>query len=129
MVVINKIDLPRILDIGPAGRMSASRPVIETSAIRGDGINAAIEAIGKALANGNGAGDPTPLVATLRHREILERTLGAVRKAKQGARDGAGGELVAEDIRCALGALAEMTGQTSDQEVLDRIFSTFCVGK
>ncbi len=129
LVVINKIDLPRILDVGPAGRMSASRPVIETSAIRGDGIDATIEAVGKMLSNGNGASDPTPLVATLRHREILERTLGAVRKAEQGARDGAGEELIAEDVRYALGALAEMTGQTSDQEVLDRIFSTFCVGK
>jgi len=129
LVVINKIDLPRALKEGPAGKMGVSRPVVETSATRGDGLDQTMEAIGKALSNGNGAGSETPLVATLRHRQILERALETVRKAQQAAHDGAGEELIAEDVRAALEILAGMTGKTGDQEVLDRIFSTFCVGK
>jgi tRNA modification GTPase len=130
LVVINKIDLPRELDSEPVEKTGESRPVVEVSATRGDGIESAIEIIGRALSNGNGAaGTGAPLVATLRHREILERALEAVRKAEGGLGDRAGEELVAEDLRRALKILAEMTGRTSDQEVLDHIFSAFCVGK
>jgi len=129
LVVINKVDLPRALDEGPTGEMDVSRPLIETSAVYGQGIDTAIEAIGKALSNGNGMGGETPLVATMRHREILEQVLEAVRRAERGACNGAGEELIAEDVRRALEALSGMAGRTSDQEVLDQIFSTFCVGK
>lgn len=129
VVVINKIDLPRALEGKPSGPMGVTRPIIEASAIRGDGVDKTIEAIGRSLSNGNGVGAEAPLVATLRHREILERALGAVRKAEQGIFGDAGEELIAEDLRGALEALAEMTGQISDQEVLDRIFNTFCIGK
>ena len=130
LVVINKIDLPGELESEPIEKVKKSRPVVEVSATRGDGIEEAIEAIGQALSNGNGvAGTEAPLVATLRHREILERALGAVRKAEDGLGDHAREELVAEDLRLALEILAEMTGRTSDQEVLDHIFSAFCVGK
>jgi tRNA modification GTPase len=129
LVVINKVDLPRVMATGPEGELNVSRPVIETSATRGDGIDTAIERIARALSNGNGAGAEAPLVATLRHRQILEQALEAVQGALRGVRDEVGEELIAEDIRSALEALAGMTGRTSDQEVLDRIFNNFCVGK
>jgi tRNA modification GTPase len=129
LVVVNKTDLPRELDREPVERVRRHRTVLEASALRGDGIERTIEAIGEALSNGNGAGWETPLVATLRHREILQRALKALQRAEKAASEGTGEELIAEDLRGALEALSEMTRQTSDQDVLDRIFSTFCVGK
>jgi len=129
LVLINKIDLPRMLAGRDMGGMGDSRPLIEASAKRGDGIDAAADVIGAALRNGHGNGAENPLVATLRHQEILRQALEAVRRAGRGMRAGAGEELVAEDIRDALSAMAEMTGPAGGQEVLDQIFHTFCVGK
>jgi len=129
LVLINKIDLPRMLAGRDVDRTAGSRTRIEASAKRGDGIDAAAEVIGAALRNGHGNGAESPLVATLRHQEILRRALEAIQRACREMSSGAGEELVAEDIRGALSAMAEMTGPAGGQEVLDRIFDTFCVGK
>jgi tRNA modification GTPase len=60
-----------------------------------------------------------------RHRDALERTAAAVRAAAAAPAD----ELVAAALRDALHSLGEITGETATAELLDRIFSTFCIGK
>jgi tRNA modification GTPase len=64
-----------------------------------------------------------------RHREAVNRALGHVCAAEQGLRAGAPVVFVAEDMRLASRALAEISGEAAVEEVLDRVFSTFCIGK
>ncbi len=73
--------------------------------------------------------DEAPLVTRARHRELVEEALGAVERALEGARIGMGAELVSEDLRLAARALGRITGSIDAEDLLDRIFSQFCVGK
>jgi tRNA modification GTPase len=59
----------------------------------------------------------------------LERAYTSMRTAEQSLSGGLSPEFAAFDLREALGTLGEVTGQTVTEEVLDRIFSTFCIGK
>ena len=73
--------------------------------------------------------DEAPLVTRARPRELVEEALGAVERALEGARIGMGAELVSEDLRLAARALGRITGSIDAEDLLDRIFSQFCVGK
>ncbi len=64
-----------------------------------------------------------------RHAEALARSREALGRAARVARDGAPGEIVALELRESLGALGEVTGQSVTEDLLDRIFSRFCIGK
>ncbi len=73
--------------------------------------------------------DEAPLVTRARHRELVEEALAAVERALEGARIGIGAELVSEDLRLAARSLGRITGSIDAEDLLDRIFSQFCVGK
>lgn len=74
-------------------------------------------------------GDEAPLVTRARHRELVEEALLAVKRALKGAKSGFGAELVSEDLRLAARALGRITGTIDVEDLLERIFSQFCVGK
>lgn len=73
--------------------------------------------------------DEPPLVTRARHRDLVEEALAAVERGLEGARIGMGPELVSEDLRLAARALGRITGSIDAEDLLDRIFSQFCVGK
>ena len=68
------------------------------------------------------------LVTNARHIEALQLAAAAVAEARQNA-GGAELELVATDLREALSALGQITGRTAAADLIERIFSKFCVGK
>lgn len=74
-------------------------------------------------------GEEAPLVTRARHRELVQEALAAIKRALEGARRAVGAELVAEDLRLAARALGRITGAIDAEDLLDRIFSQFCVGK
>jgi tRNA modification GTPase len=71
-----------------------------------------------------GQGDA--VVTRERHRLALER---ALRPSRAVNGSGLATELVAEDVRLALRALGEITGRVDVEQVLDRLFASFCIGK
>lgn len=126
LVAINKSDLPRRLDPLPR---SMPEP-IAVSAHTGEGVAALREALARALAFGahassNGA---EALVTNARHIDALRRAQGALEEARRAATF-APGEIVAGEIRVALGALGEVTGEAVAPDLLERIFARFCIGK
>ena len=68
-------------------------------------------------------------MARRRHLVALDEALAAMDSAKRGAAEGAGSEFVAEDLRLAQRALGEITGEFTTDDLLGRIFATFCIGK
>jgi tRNA modification GTPase len=70
-----------------------------------------------------------PLVTSPRHQEVLNRALDHVKAAQ--AADGVDrlADLVAIDLMSAVNALGEITGQTASEDLVETIFSSFCVGK
>jgi tRNA modification GTPase len=129
LVIINKVDLPPAAERSWPGGEGPLRRALRASATRGDGVPEVAEAIAGALHNGHGPDAAQPVVTTLRHQEALRMTGTLIDTAMEGLSGGIGGELVAADVRGALQAVGEISGQTCDDEILERIFSKFCVGK
>jgi tRNA modification GTPase len=69
------------------------------------------------------------MVTSLRHKDALERAIRYLQSVTAGLRDGLSEDLLTVDLRAALEALGEITGRTVSDEVIDLIFSQFCVGK
>ena len=105
-------------------------PVPAVSAVTGEGLDAlkrrlAEVAFGRLLE----LGDVEPVVTRARHRLALERALGEVDAfwaARQGGVDAAA---AATHLRAAVGALDDLIGVVTPDDVLDRVFASFCVGK
>jgi len=108
------------------GLLTASR--IDVSAVTGKGLADLREAIRVALVGGAAPG-ATALVTNTRHIEALRRAGEALAEARQAAAAGIAGEAVAGEIRLALEALGEVTGEAAAPDLLERIFARFCIGK
>jgi tRNA modification GTPase len=121
--VLNKADL-----VGTAPARAGAEDVFVVSAKTGAGFEA-LERRLVQLVHERLAGDEAPLVTRARHRELVEEALRGVDRALAGAQSGIGAELVSEDLRLAARALGRITGTIDVDDLLERIFSQFCVGK
>jgi len=129
LIVLNKMDLPNRVHGGPYAEALACLPSVEISALTGQGLDELKKAM-KGVILGDGA-DPLSLSAApnARHRNALGRALTCFRDAATRIRENAPAEIVALELSSGLDALGEITGVTSTEEVLDSIFSQFCLGK
>ena len=126
--VINKSDLVAG-DVGPEIPAEwAAMPHVRISARYGQGIDA-LRALITDISLKDSLACESTVVPNLRHKVAIEASLDAVLAAADGIRDGIPFELVNIDIREALDLLGEVTGVTIREDVLDRIFSNFCIGK
>jgi len=128
LVAVNKSDLVRNL---PEAERSlpdcGDLPVLATSALTGEGIPALRELILK-LATGGAAAEPGMLTC-LRHQQAIAAALEALSDAAQANAASIPHEMILLDLYRALGALDSLTGQTTSGDILNLIFSTFCIGK
>lgn len=69
------------------------------------------------------------MLSNARHYEAVRRAYEAIRRVEEGLQQGLSGELLSLDLQDCLTALGEVTGQITNQEVLNNIFSKFCIGK
>jgi tRNA modification GTPase len=129
-LVINKADLPHVLDGKELTALTPDvMPPIWISAKHGDGIPALKDAIHSLVLNGSDYGHTLTIVSNIRHKIAIEKTRDLLSKARDSILQGLSPEFSAFDIRQALESLGEIAGETVTEEVLDRIFSTFCIGK
>ncbi len=130
VVAVNKSDLPAVLKTETLPEAIAGCPIFRVSAKTGEGTAALRDALYAALGRTcGGEGRAGAVLTNLRHKVALERAFASLRTAEQGLSGGLSPEFAAFDLREALAALGEVTGQAITEEVLDRIFLTFCIGK
>ena len=111
--------------VAPSGGGLTWPGAIPICALTGEGLDALREAIREAL---RGAGPlEDPIVTKVRHAAALEETVAALDRARDALP--LGEEIVLEELRAALTALGEIGGEVGNDELYDRIFSTFCIGK
>ena len=124
LVVLNKCDLA-----GAVSQVEAVAGVaaIATSALTGEGIAALRERI-LHLATGGAAAEPGVLT-NLRQHQAIVTALGALADAEKANAGSIPHEMILLDLYRALWALDALTGQTTPDDVLNLIFSTFCIGK
>jgi len=127
--VINKNDLPQHLAPEALHTFNGRAPVVNLSAKTGMGLDALIETItGLALGEKARASEAEWLL-NARHQAALERARDALARASDAAAKEAFEECVALELQTALNALGEIIGETTTEDLLDQIFSTFCIGK
>jgi tRNA modification GTPase len=133
LVVLNKSDLSWRIDPEALAReMGAdwnSGPVLLVSALRREGISALRQAILR-TADPALAGDrESQLLTNVRQEKLLRESLGAFSAARQALADGVPHEMLLLDLYNALRPLDAITGETTVEDILTNIFSTFCIGK
>lgn len=126
IVVINKADLD--IQISPA-MVGMEANCVTISARTGEGIADLKEAIRVQLVGPGGEPRDGVMVTNVRHQTALIRAGDSLRQASESCEASAACELVALDVRAAADALGEITGEITTDEVLDKIFSEFCIGK
>jgi len=126
IVVRNKSDLGISEDL-PAGILDNC---VSISTHTGAGVPELRHAIHDAFIHGNATDSREYVtVSRARHRDALLKSLSALRRFGKNLQAGVNIELLPIDLRDALDAVGEVTGETTADDVLDRIFSTFCIGK
>ncbi|MEX2016602.1 MAG: GTPase, partial [Candidatus Hydrogenedentales bacterium] len=119
LVVLTKCDRPKTA--------SLDRRALQTSAVTGEGIEELRMRVAARL-NARPAGHAVASTAA-RCRASIEQAIECLRTAARIAEERAGDELVAAETRLALDELGKITGAIYTEDLLDRIFSRFCIGK
>ncbi len=126
IVALNKADLPAQVSTADIRERFRGR-VVETSATTDGGVDALVQAITAEL--GSGAGEGTILITRERHFAALERTAASLDLALDAIAASHPPEVIAVDVTAALGELGEIVGLSTSEEILDRVFREFCIGK
>ena len=121
LIIANKIDQPNANAI--------EVDCLQTSATEGTGIEALKDAIRAAVWSGEVRADMLPAMINARHQDVLRRARAGLVDSLGGLRADATLELIAMDLRIATNAIGEVVGQTATEDLLDRVFSEFCIGK
>jgi len=117
ILVGNKADLPQVAE--PPGDF------IAVSAVTGQGIERLREEIAPLASREQDSG----FITSIRHEQLLRESREALEQARKAAEFGIPHEMLLLDLYAALRPLDGITGATSADDILNRIFSTFCIGK
>lgn len=128
IAVLNKMDVGLKVFPDQVKRLFSPKEVVTISALEGTNIESLRKAIFSALIGQSGDVD-WKIVPNARHYAILSRLLVMICQAIENLGRGTSPDIVAIDIREALECLDEITGRTTPDDILDHIFSRFCIGK
>ena len=126
ILVVNKMDLPTV---AAHGTIAPEVKHICISALTGEGLPRLEDAIVETVFAGQVQASDVPVISNPRHCDILKRALTLVTAAQSGDQANLAADLIAVDLTAAVSALGEITGETVGEDVLDAIFSNFCLGK
>ena len=129
ILVVNKSDLvDKNFEIATPEQWQGY-PSIKISALYGNGLGALKDLIAKVSIGEHRLEVQSTIVPNLRHKMALDRSLLLVQSAVKAIQDAMPSELIAIDIQDAIDNLGEIIGMTAKEDILDQIFSRFCIGK
>jgi tRNA modification GTPase len=151
ILVVNKIDLPQRLKLNeyfneplapslspPGGERVSARTdegdstlpvIVEICCLSGQGIEALKDAIKELVWSGEIRAEMLQVMINSRHQDALTRARAATQRTLDVLRAGETLELAAGELRIAVNAVGEIVGKTATEDLLDSIFSQFCIGK
>ena len=129
IIVINKIDLQQKTCYEDLSSKMKTFPVVKTSVLTDEGLDELKKTMVSSVFKNNIDLSASDVVFTIRQRVVLGRALDILEQISDSLNEGIGYELVAIDLRNALDTIGEVTGEVLTDDVLDRIFSEFCIGK
>ncbi len=121
VLVGNKSDLPRVLE--------CDWDLCEVSALTSNGLDDLRRRLVQAIAPHGFASPQAGFITSIRHEQLLKESREALERAMQAVQVGLPHELLLVDCYAALSPIDAITGATTADDILNRIFSTFCIGK
>jgi tRNA modification GTPase len=121
ILIANKCDLP--------DKLNLREPSIPISCSTGAGLEELKDAIKNLVWKGGAGSEMNEVMINARHEEALRRARGGLNHTIEAFSAGASIELAAMDLRLAVNAVGEIVGKTTTEDLLDSIFSQFCLGK
>jgi tRNA modification GTPase len=125
IVVLNKVDLPAQL----VPSTLDTRHSVSVSCVTGEGIESLKDTIRNLVWSGEIKAEMLEVMINSRHQDALNRARDATDRTLAALRSEQTLELVALDLRIAVNAIGEIVGKTTTEDLLDMIFSQFCIGK
>ncbi|MGO9479089.1 MAG: tRNA uridine-5-carboxymethylaminomethyl(34) synthesis GTPase MnmE [Limisphaerales bacterium] len=140
ILVVNKVDLPRNLELPgragsplpAAGAHGVTRPTehtVDVCCLSGQGIEVLKDAIKELVWSGEITAGMLQVMINSRHQDALNRARAATQRTLDVLHAGETLELAAGELRIAVNAVGEIVGKTTTEDLLDSIFSQFCIGK
>ncbi len=129
IIAINKSDLDPALDTNQIKRISKNNDVVRISCLKKKGIDRLEDKVYNKIWNGKVYSSNQLMLNNARHKNAIDRTITALSRALDAARKGLNAEFISLDIRESISALGEILGELYAEDILDVIFSKFCIGK
>ena len=129
LMVINKIDLPSAFGQESEKKELSGFPMAKISALTGEGLDDLTKAIVDCVLESETDMTSSNAAPNLRHRQALMDAVRYFETAERSTKKDAPMEIVALELKSGLDALGEIIGETTTEDVLDNIFSQFCLGK
>ncbi len=129
IIIVNKIDLDPHPDFAAIGAHLPDETLVEISALHGDGMEALKDAVFQTILGRRLDTETSVVAPNLRHKMCLEQCLDALNRALDLLDSQSSAELIALEVQEALAHLGEIIGLTTTEDLLDQIFSRFCIGK
>lgn len=127
LVVINKIDLKQRIDRAAVSELLPRLRQFEVSALTRQGLDELRTALHDCFLDS--AAEPEIVVTNVRHKAALDRARSSLVEVHRAMDDGLPPDIVAVDLQEARDSLEEIIGTVTNDDILDRIFSQFCIGK
>jgi tRNA modification GTPase len=116
-------------DLAPAGNKAEVRSSVRVSAMTRQGLDELKAMMVRIALDGQGFDGRGLVINDMRHVEALRRAEGALARAESAAQENRPFEFTVEDIKSAVNELDAITGRNVDDDVIEQIFSKFCIGK
>lgn len=129
IIILNKTDLEERIDRNRLAEISGNSPVCSTSILKNEGMDRLEKAITDLFFNGIENSQSTVLVTNARHVALLRKAQNSLDSVLEGISSGMPVDLVQIDMTEAWNLLGEITGDSYEDELLDQLFSQFCLGK
>jgi len=129
LAVINKIDLPAGIDESSLRDFLGNIPAVCVSALTGQGIDGLRKAVHAAVLADEGPGDSLDVLPNARQARLVRDALTHYRQAAANLEQDAPLEIVASDLEWGMDALSGIIGEHAPEDVLEKVFERFCLGK
>ena len=129
IVLLNKVDLAQKLSLQELAEYVPQEQILFISVKENDGFGALLDALKNMFLDGHTATAEDTLLGNTRHKDALYRAKEAMEHCMETITMRMPEDFISMDLQDANRALGEITGDTSDEEIIDRIFTKFCLGK
>lgn len=129
IVLLNKTDLPEKIKREELEELLIDKRIIRISILEGKGLEEIEEEIVSMVYGGAVKAKDTSFVTNVRHKNSLEKALKSIEEGIDAVNQNLPYDLIEVDIKDCYDALGEITGDTVDDDIVNRIFANFCLGK